>query len=362
VTAPAPAAGTAPAVEPVTLGDRLIGPGEPAYVIAELSANHQGSLDIARQVVRAAARAGADAVKLQTYTADTMTIDSDRPEFLVGEETLWGGRRLHELYRDAFTPWDWYDDLQAEASEHGLDLFSTPFDETAVAFLEERRPPAYKIASFELVDLRLIERVAATGRPMIMSTGMASAEEIDDAVGTARRAGARDIVLLRCNSGYPAPPAEMDLATIPDMASRWEVPVGLSDHTLGTTAAVAAVAIGATVVEKHLTLDRDAGGPDAAFSLEPDEFALMVTAVREAEAALGTVRYGPAEREAASLAFRRSLFVVADVSAGEILTEASVRSIRPGHGLAPRHLDAVLGRVAAGPIERGTPLSWDLLA
>jgi N-acetylneuraminate synthase len=350
------------ATPPVAIGQRLIGPGEPAYVIAELSANHHGSIGVALEVIRAAARAGADAVKLQTYTADTMTIDSERPEFIVGDDTLWGGRRLHELYRKAFTPWDWYDELEAEAVEHGLHLFSTPFDVTALAFLEQRRPPAYKIASFELVDLPLIEHVAASGRPLIMSTGMATAAEIDDAVTTARRAGARDLVLLRCNSGYPAPPSEMDLATIPDMVARWGVPVGLSDHTLGTTAAVAAVAIGATAVEKHLTLDRDAGGPDAAFSLEPDEFAVMVAAVREAEDALGTVRYGPAARERASLGFRRSLFVVADVVAGEALTEASVRSIRPGHGLAPKHLDEVIGRVAAVPIERGTPLSWELLA
>jgi N-acetylneuraminate synthase len=353
--------GTPAAVESVAIGDRRVGPGEPAYAIAELSANHHGALEVALEVVDAAARAGADAVKLQTYTADTMTIDCDRPEFLVGEDTLWGGRRLYDLYQEAFTPWEWFDPLAAAAADHGLHLFSSPFDATAVDFLEERELPAYKIASFELVDLPLIERVGATGRPLIMSTGMATADEIDEAVTTARRAGARDIVLLRCNSGYPAPVGEMDLATIPDMAARWGLPVGLSDHTLGSTAAVAAVALGASVVEKHLTLDRAAGGPDAAFSLEPDEFSAMVTAVREAEAAIGTVRYGPAERETASLAFRRSLFVVADVAAGEPLTEASVRSIRPGHGLPPKHLDAVLGRTAAVAIERGTPLTWDLL-
>lgn len=359
VADPAATAGSDPAV---TIVDRRVGPGEAVYVIAELSANHQGSLRAAQDVVRAAADAGADAVKLQTYTADTMTIESDRPEFRVGDGTLWAGQGLYELYEQAATPWEWYDPLAELAADLGLQLFSTPFDATALDFLEARRPPAYKIASFELVDLPLIERVAATGRPLILSTGMATASEIDEAVSTARATGATDLVLLRCNSGYPAPVSEMDLATIPDMVRRWRMPVGLSDHTLGTTAAVAAVALGATVLEKHLTLDRDAGGPDAAFSLEPAEFAETVRAVREAEAARGSVRYGPAEREQASLAFRRSLFVVADVAEGEVLTEASVRAIRPGHGLAPKHLPAVLGRRAARPLERGTPLSWELLA
>ena len=343
------------------LAGRLVGPGQPTYVIAELSANHAGSRAQALEVVAAAADAGADAVKLQTYTADTLTIDSDRPEFLVGEDALWGGRRLHELYAEASTPWAWHEDLKDKAESVGLQLFSTPFDPTAVQFLEQLDPPAHKVASFELVDVPLIERIAATGRPLIMSTGMATAEEIAEAVKAARGSGAEQIALLRCNSSYPAPLDEMDLATIPEMARRWRVPVGLSDHTLSSTAAVVAVALGASIVEKHLTLTRATGGPDAAFSLEPAEFADMVVAVREAETARGGVRFGPTAREQASLLFRRSLFVVADVAAGERLTEATIRSIRPGHGLPPKHLPDVLGCTAKTAIERGTPLRWDLL-
>lgn len=346
----------------VAIGDREIGPGRPVYVIAELSANHGHDLATARAIVDAAAAAGADAVKLQTYTADTMTIDSDAPPFRIGEGTLWAGRNLYELYEEATTPWAWHAELQAQAAELGLDLFSTPFDATAVDFLADLGTPAMKIASFELVDLELIRAAAATGQPLIISTGMATEAEIDEAVTTAVGAGAAGIVLLRCNSSYPAPVAEMDLRTIPAMAERWGVPVGFSDHTLGTTAATVAVSLGACVIEKHLTLRRADGGPDAAFSLEPEEFASMVAAVREAEASLGGVRFGPSEHERHSLAFRRSLFVVADVAAGERLTRENVRAIRPGDGLAPRHLDEVLGRAAGRAIERGTPLVWDLLA
>ncbi|MCB1006611.1 MAG: pseudaminic acid synthase [Acidimicrobiales bacterium] len=345
----------------VALGERRVGPGEPVYVIAELSANHGHDLDTARAIVAAAAEAGADAVKLQTYTADTMTIDARTPPFVVGDGTLWAGRNLYELYQEAATPWEWHAELQAQARDLGLDLFSTPFDATAVAFLDELGTPAMKIASFELVDLELIRAAAATGQPLIVSTGMATDAEIDEAVEAAVGAGATGLVLLRCNSSYPAPPDEMDLRTIPAMARRWSVPVGFSDHTLGTTAATVAVALGASVLEKHLTLRRSDGGPDAAFSLEPGEFGAMVAAVREAEAALGGVRFGPSERERASLAFRRSLFVVADVGEGEVLTRDHVAAIRPGDGLAPKHLDAVLGRVAARPLVRGTPLDWDLL-
>lgn len=345
----------------VTIGDRLVAAGQPTWVIAELSANHNGDLGRALEVIRVAADAGADAVKFQTYTADSMTIDADTPPFRIGEGTLWAGRRLHELYREAATPYEWHDDLFAEAERCGLVALSTPFDADAVDFLEQFDPPVHKIASFELVDLALVRRAAATGKVLIVSTGMATAEEIDDAVVAAREAGAGGVVLLRCNSAYPAPLDEMDLRTLPDLASRWDVPVGLSDHTLGTTAAVAAVALGACVLEKHVTLARADGGPDAAFSLEPDELAELVTTVHEAEAALGTVRYGPAERERASLAFRRSLFVVADVAEGEPFTPDNVRAIRPGDGLAPKHLDEVLGRHATRPVERGTPLAWDLV-
>ncbi len=345
----------------VVIGDRQVGAGQPCWVIAEVSANHNGDLGRALELIRVAADAGADAVKFQTYTPDSMTLDIDAPPFVVGPGTLWAGRTLHDLYREAATPYEWHEALFAEADRAGITALSTPFDAEAVAFLEPFDPPVHKVASFELVDLALIRAVAATGKAVIMSTGMATVEEIDLAVVTAREAGAAGIVLLRCNSGYPAPPAEMDLRTIPDMRARWGVPVGLSDHTLGSTAAIAAVALGACVLEKHVTLDRADGGPDSAFSLEPDELAGLVAAVREAEAALGEIRYGPAEREQASLAFRRSLFVVADVAEGEVLTEANVAAIRPGDGLAPRHLPAVLGRVARRAAPRGTPVDWDLI-
>ena len=349
------------AVQPVQIGDRLVGPGEPVYVIAELSANHQRSLDVALEVVRAAAEAGADAVKLQTYTADTMTIDCDEPPFIIGEGTIWEGRKLYDLYEEAHTPWEWHDPLAAEAERLGLDLFSTPFDQTALDFLEERDPPCHKIASFELVDIPLIRAAAATGRPLIMSTGMATAEEIDEAVEAATESGDGGVVLLRCNSGYPAEPTEMDLRTITDMVDRWGLPIGLSDHTTGTVAASAAVALGAVAIEKHLTLDRSAGGPDAAFSLEPHEFADMVSAVRETEAVLGNVRYGPSEHEKPSLAFRRSLWIVKDVAEGEVLTEENVRAIRPAGGLAPKYLDRVVGRQVSGSVEGGAPVTWGLL-
>ena len=345
----------------VMIGDRRIASGEPMWVIAEVSANHNGDLGRALALIQAAADAGADAVKFQTYTADSMTLDLDTGPFRIGPGTLWEGRGLHELYQEAATPYEWHDDLFAEAERCGIIPFSTPFDADAVDFLERYEPAVHKVASFELVDLALIRKVASTGRVVIMSTGMATEDEVDEAVKAATDAGAGGVVLLRCNSGYPAPPSEMDLRTIPDMAERWAVPVGLSDHTLGSTAAITAVALGACVLEKHVTLARSDGGPDAAFSLEPDELADLVTAVRDAEAALGRVRYGPADREQASLAFRRSLFVVADIAEGEALTGENVRAIRPGDGLAPRHLDEVLGRRARTRIERGTPLAWDHL-
>ncbi len=311
--------------------------------------------------MRLAAEAGADAVKVQTYRPETMTIDSSREPFQVSGGTLWDGRTLFDLYREAQTPWEWHAELQAEAAAAGVDFFSSPFDASAVRFLADLGVPVLKIASFELVDHALIRAAAGTGLPLIMSTGMASIEDIDGAVRVARDEGAEGIALLRCNSAYPAPAAEMDLRTIPDMAARWDVPVGLSDHTLGITAAVAAVALGACILEKHVTLSRSEPTADAEFSLEPDELRRMIDAVREAESALGTVRYGPSDREKSSLAFRRSLFVVADVAEGEAFTEENVRAIRPGDGLAPRHLDAVLGRRSTGPVERGTPLTWDLI-
>ena len=335
--------------------------GESVWVVAEISGNHNGDLGRALDLIRMAGEAGADAVKFQTYTADSLTIDADGAEFRIGAGSLWEGRRLHELYQEAATPYEWHDALFAEADRAGLVPFSTPFDAAAVDFLEQYDPLVHKIASFELVDLALVRHAAATGRTLIMSTGMATVDEIDEAVRTALEGGAGGIVLLRCNSAYPAPVDQMDLHTMVDMAARWEVPVGLSDHSLGTTASVTSVALGACMIEKHVTLARSDGGPDAAFSLEPDELAQLVVAVREAEASLGHVRYGPSPGEESSRVFRRSLFVVADIAEGEPFTEDNVRAIRPGHGLAPRHLPEVLGRTAARSVTRGTPMAWDLV-
>ena len=341
---------------------RRIGPGCSAYVVAEVSANHHQDFDQAVELIRAAKEAGADAVKLQTYTPDTLTIRSDREYFRIGGGTLWDGRTLYDLYSEAYMPWEWQPRLKAIANELELDLFSTSFDATAVDFLEEMGVPAHKIASFELVDLPLIRKVAQTGKPIIMSTGMATLAEIDEAVQTAHVAGATQIALLKCNSAYPAPPDEMNLRTIPHLAEAFGVPVGLSDHTLGIAVPVVAVALGACIVEKHFTLSRSIPGPDSAFSLEQAEFKAMVEAVRVAERAVGHVQYGVTEREAKSRVFHRSLFVVKDVKAGELFTEENVRSIRPGHGLPPRYLDEAVGRRASQDIEPGTPLSWALVA
>jgi N-acetylneuraminate synthase len=346
----------------LVIGDRTVGAGHRPYVIAELSANHGGSLAAAEEIVRLAAAAGADAVKLQTYTPDSMTLDLAVPPFVVGEDTLWAGRTLHDLYEEAQTPWAWHGPLFELARELGLDCLSSPFDRAAVDFLEPFDPPAHKIASFELLDLDLIGYAAATGRPLIISTGMATEAEIDDAVGAARAGGSGGVVLLRCNSAYPADPAEMDLLAIPAMVERWRVPVGLSDHTPGSIAAVVAAGLGACVFEKHLIAARADGGPDAAFSAEPSELAELVEDVQTAQAVRGTVRFGPSTAEQASLAFRRSLFVVADVAAGEELTAENVRAIRPAGGLPPKRLDDVLGRRVATAVPRGTPLTEDLLS
>ncbi len=345
----------------VEIGKRRIGPGNQAYCIAEVSANHNQDFAQAVRIIEAAKDADADAVKVQTYTPDTMTIASNREEFRIGGGTLWDGRNLHDLYGEAYTPWEWQPRLKKVAEDLGMDLFSTAFDATAVDFLEGMGVPAHKVASFELVDIPLIQRMARTGKPLIMSTGMASVEEIDEALKSAREAGATQIALLKCTSAYPAPAEEMNLRTIPEMARRFGVPVGLSDHTMGIAVPVAAVALGACIIEKHLTLSRATPGPDSGFSLEPHEFKAMVEAVRTAEKALGEVHYGLSEKEEASRVFRRSLFVVQDVKRGEIFTPVNVRSIRPGHGLHTRHLDEVLGKRAAHDIERGTPLSWDLV-
>jgi pseudaminic acid synthase len=343
----------------IQIGRRYIGPGQPTYVIAEMSANHGQSFDHAIEIIRAAKHAGADAVKLQTYTPDTITIASDRAEFRIGGGTIWDGRNLHELYGEAYTPWDWQPELKTAVEELGMDLFSTAFDATAVDFLEQMNVPAHKIASFELVDIPLIQKMARTGKPLIMSTGMATVEEIEEALRAARESGAAQIALLKCTSAYPAPPEEMNLLTIPEMARRFNVPVGLSDHSMGIAVPVAAVALGACILEKHLTLSRATPGPDSAFSLEPREFQSMVEAVRTAESALGEVSFSGSAKEEASRVFRRSLFVVEDVKQGEIFTAANVRSIRPGHGLHPRYLMEVLGKSASQGIKRGTPLTWE---
>jgi len=348
-------------VRPLHINGRKIGPGEPTYIIAELSANHRQRFETAIELVRAAKEAGADAVKLQTYTPDTITIDSDAPSFTHNKDSLWAGKNLYQLYEEAFTPWEWQPELKQLADEIDIDLFSSPFDPTAVDFLEQMDVPAYKIASFEIVDIPLIEKVAATGKPLIISTGMATAEEIAEAVEAGRRRGAKEIALLKCCSAYPAPAAAMNLHTISDMVDRFKIPIGLSDHTLGIEIPVAAITLGACIIEKHFTLDRSEPSADAAFSLEPNEFRRMVDAVRTIEHALGKASYGPTESEAESLKFRRSLFVVEDIAAGEMLTSANIRSIRPADGLSPKELDKVLGCRAKIFLAKGTPLSWENL-
>jgi pseudaminic acid synthase len=341
------------------IAGRPIGMGHPVYVVAELSGNHNGDLGRALRLIDAAADSGADAVKLQTYTADTITLDSDAPPFRIGGGTLWDGRTLHDLYREAATPWEWHPQLLAHAAERGLHCFSSPFDSTAVDYLASLGAPAYKVASLELVDIPLLRKIAATGKPVVVSTGAATIGEVAEGVVALRDAGAAEVALLKCTSAYPALPEEMNLRTIPHMREAFGVPVGLSDHTSGTAVAVAAVVLGACIVEKHLTLRRADGGPDAAFSLEPEELRRLVEDVRTAASALGRVCYEVTAHEAPSRRYRRSLFVVADVAGGEAFTERNVRSIRPGDGLHPRHLPDVLGRLARCSVARGTPLSWE---
>jgi pseudaminic acid synthase len=346
----------------IEIGHRRIGPDQPVYIVGELSANHNQNFEEAIRLLDAAKNAGADAVKLQTYTPETITINCNNKYFRVDEATIWEGRNLFELYGEAYTPWDWQPKLKKIADDLGIDLFSTPFDDTAVDFLETLQVPAYKIASFELVDTGLLRRVAQTGKPIIMSTGMATLAEIGEAVSTVRGGGSSPLALLKCTSAYPSPPEEINLRTIPHLGEAFRVPVGLSDHTLGIAVPIAAVALGACIVEKHLTLSRDTPGPDSAFSLEPHEFKAMVEAIRTVEKTLGEVHYGPTQEEAKSRVFRRSLFVVEDMRTGELFTEQNVRSIRPGHGLPPKYLNDVVGRQAALDIKRGTPLGWNLIA
>ncbi len=346
----------------IQISSRKIGAAFPVYIVAELSANHCQCFETAVELMRRAKEVGADAVKLQTYTADTLTIQSDRPEFRIDGGTPWDGRTLYDLYEEAYMPWDWQPRLIETARKLGLEIFSTPFDRSAVDFLEKLGAPAYKIASFELVDIPLIEYAAAKGKPLIISTGMATLTEIDEAVTAARSAGASQVALLKCTSAYPAAPEGMNLRTIPHMAGLFHLPVGLSDHTLGITVPIAAVALGACIVEKHFTLSRAIPGPDAAFSLEPAEFKAMVENIRTSEKALGEIEYELSAQEAKSSVFRRSLFAVKDIRAGERFTEENVRSIRPGYGLHPRHLKEMLGLCAAQNIERGTPLGWELIS
>ena len=347
----------------MNINGRGIGPENPPYVIAELSGNHDGSLDQALALVDAAADAGVDAIKLQTYTADTMTLDSQGPGFVIREpESPWFGRSLYELYEQAHTPWEWHEQIFARARERGLTAFSTPFDATAVEFLESLDVPAYKIASFENTDLPLIEKVAQTGKPVIISTGMATQQEIQEAVTAARSAGCRELMLLKCTSSYPAPAKASNLASIPVMAELFDCPIGLSDHTLGIGVPVASVALGAVAIEKHLVMRRADGAVDSSFSLEPQELAVMVEEVNRAWEALGSVFFGPTEHEVGSLNYRRTLYLVRDVPAGQPLGEEDVRAIRPGYGLPPGNMSKVLGRSLVRDAERGSPLTWDLFA
>lgn len=347
----------------IRIGNYEIGHGQKPFIIAEMSGNHNQSLDRALEIVEAAARAGAHALKLQTYTADTMTLDLAHDEFLISDqESLWKGKSLYKLYQEAHTPWDWHRPIFERANKLGMVAFSSPFDETAVEFLQELDAPAYKIASFENTDIPLIRKVASTGKPVIISTGMASAAEIDEAVRAARQAGAKELIVLKCTSTYPASPESTNILTIPHMRGLLGCEVGLSDHTRGIGVAVAAVALGASVIEKHFTLSRADGGVDSAFSLEPDELAQLVQETARAWQALGHVHYGPTEKEQKSLVFRRSLYIVRDLKAGDILTRDNLRAIRPGQGLPAKNFDALLGLRVGRDVRRGTPMHWDLLS
>ena len=346
----------------IKIADRCIGPENPPFVVAEMSGNHNQSLERALEIVEAAARAGAHGLKIQTYTADTMTLDIREDDFLIDDpNSLWQGKSLYELYQEAHTPWEWHQPILERCRQLGLIGFSTPFDPTAVDFLESLAVPAYKIASFENTDLPLIRKVAATGKPVIISTGMATIAELDESVRTAREAGCKDLILLKCTSSYPASPENTNILTIPHMRELFECQVGLSDHTLGTGVAVASVGLGACLIEKHFTLCRADGGVDAAFSLEPDEMQTLAVETKRAWQSLGTIRYGPTEKEKKSLIFRRSLYVVKDMRAGDVFTNENLRAIRPGHGLSPKYYHDLIGKRVSQDVEKGTPVSWDLV-
>lgn len=345
----------------IKINNRMIGPGYSTYIVAEMSANHSQDFEMAVKIVEAAKEAGADAIKLQTYTPDTLTIDVRNKYFQI-KGTIWEGKNLYDLYSKAYTPWEWQPKLKEIADRLELDFFSTPYDSTAVDFLEKMNTPIFKIASFELVDLPLLKRVAKTGKPIIMSTGMASLAEIEEAIMTIREAGGDQVALLKCTSAYPAAPEEMNLCTIPHLAQAFRLPAGISDHTMGYSVAVAAVAVGASIVEKHFTLSRENISPDSCFSMEPHEFREMVEAIRTVEKAMGEVHYGVSEKESKSKVFRRSLFVVEDIKSGERFNTENVRSIRPGYGLHTRYLEKIIGRTAKQNIKRGIPLTWDHVA
>lgn len=344
----------------ITINGRRIGPGEPPYVTAEMSGNHNGDISRALELLERASSAGVDAVKLQTYTADTITINCDGPEFKI-EEGLWRGKTLYELYQEAHTPWEWHEALFKKGRELGLTVFSSPFDHTAVDFLERLETPAYKIASFEIVDIPLIEKCASTGKPLIISTGMADIGEINEAVDAAKSSGCKEIALLHCVSGYPADASEYNLQTISNLSQTFGLVTGISDHTLGIAVSIAAVALGACIVEKHYTLRREDGGPDAAFSLEPEEIAALTESCREAWKALGAISYDRKPSERNNMIFRRSLYAVRNIEKGEYITDVNVRSIRPGYGIHTRHLEDLIGRRAKENIKKGTPLKWELV-
>lgn len=341
---------------------RKIGVGHPPFIIAEMSGNHNQSLKRALDIVEAAAKAGAHALKIQTYTADTMTLDIAQGDFYISDlDNLWKGKSLYDLYQEAYTPWEWHKPIFDRCKELGLIGFSTPFDETAVDFLESLGVPCYKIASFENIDIPLIKKVASTGKPMIISTGMATLAELDETVRTAREAGCSDMILLKCTSTYPASPENTNIRTIPHMRDLFQCQAGLSDHTMGIGVAVASVSLGATVIEKHFTISRADGGVDAAFSLEPEEMRLLVIEAERAWQALGKISYGPAGKEKDSLKFRRSLYVAKDMRAGDVFTGENLRSIRPGFGLPPKYYDFLLGKKVKRDVKKGTPVSWDIL-
>ena len=346
----------------INIADRKISPNHPPFIIAEMSGNHNQSLDRALAIVEAAAKAGAHAVKLQTYTADTMTLDIAEREFFISDpDSLWKGRSLYDLYKEAYTPWEWHKPIFDRCRELGLIYLSTPFDETAVDFLQKLDVSCYKIASFENTDIPLICKVAATGKPMIISTGMATIAELDETVRTAREAGCKNLILLKCTSSYPATPENTNILTIPHMAKLFDCQVGLSDHTMGIGVAVASVALGATIIEKHFTLSRADGGVDSAFSMEPDEMRALVAETERAWQALGKISYGPTEKEKKSLIFRRSLYIVRDMKKGDVLTKENLRAIRPGLGLSPKYYDTLLGKRINRDAKRGTAVSWELV-